>query len=559
MYQVSDEPAEWTDNSVVQIGFLVPGRVAGMLIGKGGKTVKQLTKDSKCKHINFGEGVPELGLQLMVMKGTVPQLQTAVHKSTELLDTFAAARQKDTPLWDLPVGTVELNLLLLPEQVPRVIGKQGKKIKKLRSDSSTKMVVAEEFIGREPCPFVSITGSPANVAQCVATTVKSLPLQSWPKDRELFGSAFGKGPYEGPPRFGPGGPGGPGPRGFAPPMRGDPFYPPPMRSPYPSPRGSPMDFYDEPNPNFDRRRGRDVYEEHEFAPPKRQRLPAPQQQRGPPGFQEGMGWLENPIVRSGFAIPLEYAGILIGKKGVRVKGIARDSGCKNIKFGAGDLAGTQFQLCVMRGSVDSIARGVEQFCAIMASPTAQHHNNKTMAGLPPGIVEAKLLVDATAVPKIIGKKGAKITMLQRETDTKMSFDDDPIEGEKVLSITGDPVGIAECILLVMKGLPADDFMKDRPLFALAGMDKAEKTGPLGASPAGRMPPAAAYAPPVSPRLGAAPVYAPDWPAGPSPSRGGYQTTPLGSPGPESGREFCGHCGNKLVPGMAFCGRCGNKV
>jgi hypothetical protein len=187
-----------------------------------------------------------------------------------------------------------------------------------------------------------------------------------------------------------------------------------------------------------------------------------------------------------------YAGLLIGKGGVTVKRLTKESGCRNINFGDGCLPGTELQLMVMRGYADRITDGVTRMCEMIAKfALRMKDKGEPVSKLQDGHVELKMCFQDEVVPKIIGKKGAQIKMLQSASYSKMRFAGDKMDGEQFLTIRGTPIAVADAVNMTLRCLEPESFLGERPGFKTAGMDKEEKSVPAPMSPSSR--PAPAYA------------------------------------------------------------------
>jgi len=471
------EAMEWTDKTMVQVGFVVSRKLAGLLIGKKGATVKKLKSASKCRHINFGEGsiMPDSDAQLMMIKGNTATIASAVEQASQMIVEFQAEKKlAGNPINDLADGQVECNMLIVDEQVPMVIGRKGSKIKQMQSDHGTKMRFSDQRIGGEQ--ILTIVGTPEQVAACVPSVIRGLPVESWRSDRPLFDAAYGKGqmrPYDPYDDYG----------------RGDPRdYP---------PRG---DFgrFGPPPPRFG---GYD-----DFGPPRQPPFRGP-----PPG--EGEPWTDSTVVSVGFVVPQVYAGLLIGKKGATVKRLTKESGCLKINFGEGTIPGTDMQLMIMKGTTGRIALGVTKVGELMAAfAQSKQQQNVQVTSLPNGVVEMNLLICDTHVAMVIGKKGSKIKSMQNETDTQMKFTEQRVAGEQYLNITGLPENVGRCVDLVVRGLPVELWNGDHPLYSQAQRDDINR-GPLPSRdapyrdsrpeyyPPPRSPPPSAFSAPYGSPLG----------------------------------------------------------
>lgn len=215
----------------------------------------------------------------------------------------------------------------------------------------------------------------------------------------------------------------------------------------------------------------------------------------------GSGWFSNTIARVGFALDQRFAGVLIGKKGATAKRLYNDSGLKNIKFGEGAIEKTEYQLLVMRGSPQAIRAATIMVCETMdIFAQRKAKDGDPVSEQRPGIVHVKMMFPDRTVPMMIGKKGSKIRSLQADFDLDLTFEEESVLGEKLLSIKGTPHDIGEFVTVAIRSLPSEDFTGIRPAFESVGLAAAEEKDPAAESePRSRPPPRSRYDDPYARR------------------------------------------------------------
>jgi len=229
---------------LIRCGFVMTGKEASILLGKGGATVKRLTQQSGCKKISFGKGdLPDTGgLQLMVLKGTLDAVVVGTARACAVL-----ARANKMGNMGLEDGVVEMNLVVQAVEVGKLIGQQGAHIREMESYSGAKMIFEKTGQVLKDEQIMKIKGTPQDVGEAVRISLGGMQLESFSAERPLFeaakmgraeGASYDFGPPQGGGRQGGGG-------GYlgTPPSRGPDYYP-PRRDYYdhPGPRDGPRDY-----------------------------------------------------------------------------------------------------------------------------------------------------------------------------------------------------------------------------------------------------------------------------------------------------------------------------
>mmetsp|Transcript_111866 Transcript_111866/g.357050 ORF Transcript_111866/g.357050 Transcript_111866/m.357050 type:complete len:188 (+) Transcript_111866:1255-1818(+) len=134
----------------MQVHMVVPGHIAGAVLGKGGVQMRQVAATVGCKlRVLSREGLTG---QLLVLTGNYNQcviLQELVHG--RIMDALRAEGGQ------APSDHAELVLLVRAEAAGVVIGKQGFMLKQIRERSgATITLLREQVHGQRPC---ILTGS----------------------------------------------------------------------------------------------------------------------------------------------------------------------------------------------------------------------------------------------------------------------------------------------------------------------------------------------------------------------------------------------------------------
>ncbi|CAE8657251.1 unnamed protein product [Polarella glacialis] len=155
-----------SDPDEIQLLMIVPDKLAGAVLGKGGAQVKQTASSAGCKvSMSTRDGTSD---RRIVMMGNYSQLAAA---QQIVFDQILEA--------DHDFSEVLVTLLVRREAAGMVIGKQGASLKSIREQSSAKIQLArEEVEGHRPC---TISGSLPNVLQAerlIVELVKNVPVES---------------------------------------------------------------------------------------------------------------------------------------------------------------------------------------------------------------------------------------------------------------------------------------------------------------------------------------------------------------------------------------------
>ncbi|KAL0820367.1 hypothetical protein ABMA28_006260 [Loxostege sticticalis] len=219
-----------------EVTFLIPSKVAGSIIGKGGANISKLRN-----QYNASITVPDCPGPERVLSITAPDVETILEIVKEILPNLADGGPKGGSNEDLDV-----RLLIHQSRAGCVIGKAGAKIKELREKTGARLKIFSNPAPQSTERVVQLVGK----AECVAAGVREVldlvrqvpikgAIQNYdPHNYDDFYSeeygGFGGG------QGGGGGGGRGGPRGAAPPRAGPGRGPPPGGPGRAGPRGPPM-------------------------------------------------------------------------------------------------------------------------------------------------------------------------------------------------------------------------------------------------------------------------------------------------------------------------------
>jgi len=147
--------------------ILVPSELVGAVIGKKGVTIKNITTQCKARVDVHGKENSGLIEKLMSIFGQPENCTNACKEIMKVIHNEPAVVSRG--------GTVPLKMLIDDRYCGRIIGKEGKIIKKIRDDTSTKITISsmQEMAVIYPDRVITIQGSVDNmVAAQAAISVK---------------------------------------------------------------------------------------------------------------------------------------------------------------------------------------------------------------------------------------------------------------------------------------------------------------------------------------------------------------------------------------------------
>uniref|UniRef100_A0A1I8GDR1 Heterogeneous nuclear ribonucleoprotein K n=1 Tax=Macrostomum lignano TaxID=282301 RepID=A0A1I8GDR1_9PLAT len=289
--------------SRIELRFLIPSKMAGVIIGKGGSNIKRMREEYSAKVVFTLEGEPD------TLQSILRDLFNALLEESAGRDSHQGAVSS--------TGEIDMRLLVHQSQAGCVIGKAGAKIKELREESrlrALKMVLE----------LLELAPPKGQVANYDARNFDEF-------NYEQYGGWIGGGQTRSVRPDGIGNMGGPVGYGAAPPhhmgrggMPPQPAAPQAMQRGGPQLGGPPMGGAMQPG-----------------APP-----PPPGAFGGPrPGAPRGMETTQQ------VSIPDSLTGSIMGRGGQRIKQIRMESGA-DIKIDKGEPG--QDRIITIRGSQEQI-------------------------------------------------------------------------------------------------------------------------------------------------------------------------------------------------------------
>ncbi|KAI6232638.1 KH domain protein [Aphelenchoides fujianensis] len=312
---------EALDQGKYEIRLLIPSKVSGAVIGRGGENIKAIREKYEAVLTLPDKNTPERVFTIVVAQDRlVDCLREVVGRLAEDLEKYANKKTQ---------GEIEVRWLVHQSHAGAIIGRQGAKIKELREQTGALLKVFQECAPLSTDRVVLISAPQEKIPEVVATVadyLRDTPLKgpSKPYDAANYDvqSAYNYGGYaaekmppmgamqgDGPPARGPGG--------------GGAVY---FGGP---PRGVPGGYQNPPPAG---------YEDYEYERPSRGYGQAayggPQHYGGPRGgggssgiAAYGMGD-NGGVTTTQVTIPNELGGTIIGKGGERINQIRNESGAK---------------------------------------------------------------------------------------------------------------------------------------------------------------------------------------------------------------------------------------
>lgn len=166
--QVTQIPAPQQQNHAqpsdkIWCRFLIPSKVAGAIIGRGGATIRALREEYQA-IINIPEArAPERVLKICV--NSRETLHTIVSQIAEILKNENAkgshnGRRKE--------GETELRILVQSSQAGAIIGTKGSTVKNLRETTGSRININPECCPNSSERVAAIMGPPATVVKCIS-------------------------------------------------------------------------------------------------------------------------------------------------------------------------------------------------------------------------------------------------------------------------------------------------------------------------------------------------------------------------------------------------------
>lgn len=147
--------------SRVELRFLIPSKMAGVIIGKGGSNIKRMREEYSAKVSVPDSNGPE---RVFTLEGEPDTLQSILRDLLNAMLEESAGRDSHQGAVS-PSGDIDLRLLVHQSQAGCVIGKAGSKIKELREESRLRALK----VYSTPCPV-----STDRVVQMIGATEELL-------------------------------------------------------------------------------------------------------------------------------------------------------------------------------------------------------------------------------------------------------------------------------------------------------------------------------------------------------------------------------------------------
>ncbi|XKL61357.1 hypothetical protein PGB90_008414 [Kerria lacca] len=303
----------------VEIRILIPSKVAGSIIGKGGGNIARLRSDFVAKVTVPDCPGPE---RILTVISTFDNAVNVINEVLPNLENSSSGRggKGRTGKDENTLDDVDLRVLVHQSQAGCIIGKGGGKVKELREKTGARIKIYSSCCPDSTDRVVQLTGAGSTAIECLKEILELIRTQAPikgpdnPYDPNNYddyyadeyggygtgggGAGYGAGGGGTPMRGGPVGRGPPGRFGGGPPPRGGPMGGPPARGGF---RGG---YGDECEDDLD--------------------------YNMPPGRNMGMGNGAGPGTRNStqVTIPKDLAGAIIGKGGTRIRKVRIESGAE---------------------------------------------------------------------------------------------------------------------------------------------------------------------------------------------------------------------------------------
>jgi heterogeneous nuclear rnp K-like protein 2 len=153
----------------VTLRVLLNSKGAGVVIGKGGKTVEEMREFSGAKA-GVSKQVEGVNDRILTISGTIDQSAKAVH--------FLASTLVDTPCMTfqppLPPSHTLVRLLVPNSIMGSVIGRSGQRIKQIQENNGVRLVAAKEPLPNSTERLTDISGTPEGIEGASRDIAQSL-------------------------------------------------------------------------------------------------------------------------------------------------------------------------------------------------------------------------------------------------------------------------------------------------------------------------------------------------------------------------------------------------
>jgi len=347
--------------------IMVPSEYVGAIIGRKGQTIRTITQQCKARVDVHGKENSGLIEKIISIFGYPENCTNACKEILLVMQQESVANGR---------GEVMLKMLTNDRYCGRIIGKEGKMIKKIRDDSTTKISVsnAQEMAALFPDRVIAIRGSVDGMSQAEAAISAKLAECM---EQELQQGGMG-----------------------------------------PMPLGIHASYYPNSRPPYDA--GPAMY-----APPPVYRGPPMGGQ--PPHGGSLAGGMGGPVVSNEtchIAVPNAAVGAIIGTAGSNIKQLMREAGAfVNIESKKeGDPSAER--LVTIRGTIDS--------CWRASFRVFEKMKVEGFGGMDDVRLKTIIRIPKPVVGRIIGKAGKNVRELQRLSGAMIRLPEDPsVQGDEV--------------------------------------------------------------------------------------------------------------------------------
>jgi insulin-like growth factor 2 mRNA-binding protein 1 len=344
--------------------IMVPSEYVGAIIGRKGQTIKSITQRCKARVDVHGKENTGLIEKVISIFGQPENCTNACKEILQVMQHESTSNNR---------GEIMLKMITDDRFCGRIIGKEGKMIKKIREDTSTKITVsnAQEMAALFPDRVIAIRGTIDNM--CLAEAAISAKLQ------ECYEQDQGQN------------------------MPG-------MMMPMPlGPNAG--GYYSNPRP-YDH--GQNFYPSAVYPPP-----PPP-----PPPMQQPGGMMPPAGEVCQISVPNAAVGAIIGAGGSNIKQMMRESGAFVNIESKKDGDPSVERVVTIKGNPDACWRASYMVFEKMKS--------EGFAGNDEVRLKTAIRIPKTFVGRIIGKSGKNVRELQRVTGAMIKLPEDPAtQGDEV--------------------------------------------------------------------------------------------------------------------------------
>jgi len=147
----------------------------GVVIGKGGATIKSIRADTGCK-VEVGDRVAGARYRILTLRGEYKALVAAAMRITELVAQQAQQNNRGGQT-SFPQGSYRCMILICARCCGCIIGKKGANINMTRDESGAKVNVSSEALPMSSEKTVDIQGEKDNVNMAMATVIGQIVTQ----------------------------------------------------------------------------------------------------------------------------------------------------------------------------------------------------------------------------------------------------------------------------------------------------------------------------------------------------------------------------------------------